>query len=60
MLSSSSTGGDGERIVVCVGQVAAPEGDDDRSEVVVGMGTQQGIELLGEGVGLVPPGLTLS
>ena len=49
-----------ERIVFRIGQVAAPERDHHRTEVVVGMSTQQGVELLREGVGLIPPGLALS
>ena len=51
---------DSKCIIMCVCDVTTPEADDHRTEVVVGMGAHEGIELLTVGVGLVPPDLTLT
>ena len=50
----------GEGVVLRVGEVASPHAHDDGTEVVVGMGAEQGIELLTVGVCLVPPRFALS
>ena len=51
---------DGEGVVFGVCKIPSPERDDDRTEIVISMGTECGIELLRIGVGLIPPGLALT
>ena len=59
-LSSGCTGGNSEGIVICVGQVSTPKGDEHRPQVVIGMGAQQGIELLIIAISLIPPDFALA
>ena len=49
-----------ENGVFGVGEVAGPEVDIHTAEIGSGMGTKNGIELLREGVGIVPPYFALT
>lgn len=50
----------GEGVVLRICQVASPKAHDNGAEVVVGVGSEQGIEVLAVGIGFVPPCLTLA
>ena len=51
---------DGEGVVLRVREIATPKRDNHKSEVIVGVCTEEGIELLVVGIGFVPPSLALS
>ena len=47
-------------VVFRICQVTSPQADNHRTEVIVSVDTQQGIELLAKRVGLIPPDLSLT
>ena len=48
-----------EGVVLGIGEVAHPEVQLQRAEIALGVGAQGGVEVLADGVGLVPIGLSL-
>ena len=49
----------GEGVILRVGQIAYPQVDVQRPEVGIGVGAEYRIEVLADGVLLIPVGLTL-